>query len=454
VSQEDVLAELVASGALDAKIGMGMPQVHRSKEGSYSGAISSEKVCSAGDVGDWTKVWQRSMVEGVTKFKDNKWMENWRDPAARRKEGGSCTPGKYTRDGGGGYEPCHESHDRPKNGKTQHEKLKRWEKAPSGQSHMPTDASRQVRNALINRVVTRKSVLDKVYKPLFGALGEGRGKNIVIMPVNWGYLRFALNWLASARHGNVDISNAIFFAADEKTFDVLRCIGATVVYDPETFGDFPLKANGSYGDSTFVKMMWLKTAPVWLALNYGFNVLFQDCDVVWFTDPIPMFSVPSTRQFLDSPLTQIDSIWMDDGARSGRFAPYYANTGFFYLRATPNTLSLWDDMFFRYDYIAKWHSQQALTNMLLDNACQRGHVADVFCKWDIPGGYFAAGAQKVKRMDEVQQHKPSMFHMHFTSDHTVKYTKFLIFDMWFLIEDKPSSKHDPRFKEWLPPGQK
>jgi hypothetical protein len=284
---------------------------------------------------------------------------------------------------------------------------------------------------------------------LFAALGKGRDQNIVIMPVNWGYIRFALNWLASAKHGNVDLSNVIFFAADEQCFDVLRCIGATVVYDPETFGDFPMSANKAYGDNTFVKMMWLKTAPVWLALNYNYNVLFQDCDVVWFTDPIPMFGVTSTRQFVNKPLDQIDSLWMDDGARSGRFAPYYANTGFFYLRATEKTKSLWDDMFFRYDYIASWHSQQALTNMLLDNACQRGHVADVFCKWDIPGGYFAAGSSKEERMEEVLRHKPSMFHMHFTSDSTVKYSKFIMFDMWFLIEDKLSSEHDPRFAEWL-----
>merc|ERR1712032_1712705 len=212
------------------------------------------------------------------------------------------------------------------------------------------------------------------------------------MGVNWGYLRFALNWIASAKYGNVNLSNVIFFAANEQVYDVLRCIGTTVVFDPETFGEFPMEANRAHRDSTFVKMMWLKTAPVWLALNYGYNVLFQDCDVVWFTDPIPMFSVPSTRQFLSNPITEIDSLWMDDGSRQGIFAPYYANTGFFYLRATDSTLSLWDDMFFRFDYIAKWHTQQALTNMLLDHACQRGHVVDVFCMWDIPGGYFWARA--------------------------------------------------------------
>jgi hypothetical protein len=448
MSEEDILDALVASGALDAAVGLGMPQVHHGKKfGAYSGDISNENVCSTGDVGYWTKVWHRSMVEGAEKFKDNKWLRAWKDPKARIKEGGSCNPGTFVKDGGGGYDPCYESHAMKK-GK-ENIKLGRWEGAPSGQKGQPSDNSRLVRNALIKRVVARKDVLDKVYKPLFVALGEGRDQNIVIMPVNWGYIRFALNWLASAKYGNVNLSNVIFFAADKQCFDVLRCIGATVVYDPETFGDFPMGANKAYGDHTFVKMMWLKTAPVWLALNYGFNVLFQDCDVVWFTDPVPMFGVPSTRQFLNKSLNEIDSIWMDDGARTGRFAPYYANTGFFYLRATDNTKSLWDDMFFRYDFIARWHSQQALTNMLLDNACQRGHVADVFCKWDIPGGYFAAGASKEKRMEEVLRHKPSMFHMHYTSDSTVKYTKFIIFDMWFLIEDKLSSEHDPRFTEWL-----
>ncbi len=49
---------------------------------------------------------------------------------------------------------------------------------------------------------------------------------------------------------------------------------------------------------------------MWLVLNYGYNVLFQDCDVVWFTDPIRMFKDPSTRQFLNATdISKIDSIW-------------------------------------------------------------------------------------------------------------------------------------------------
>jgi hypothetical protein len=55
-------------------------------------------------------------------------------------------------------------------------------------------------------------ILDSAYKPLLAALAEARANNIVVMPVNWGYIRFALNWLASAAFANADVSNALFFA--------------------------------------------------------------------------------------------------------------------------------------------------------------------------------------------------------------------------------------------------
>jgi hypothetical protein len=52
-------------------------------------------------------------------------------------------------------------------------------------------------------------------------------------------------------------------------------------------------------------------------------VLFQDLDVTWTKDPIP---------YLRELSQEYETLWMDDGARTNRFGPYHANTGFFYLR--------------------------------------------------------------------------------------------------------------------------
>lgn len=36
----------------------------------------------------------------------------------------------------------------------------------------------------------------------------------------------------------------------------------------------------SYGDAGFLAMMWLKIVSVWVAVRLGFDVLFQDADLV------------------------------------------------------------------------------------------------------------------------------------------------------------------------------
>ena len=35
--------------------------------------------------------------------------------------------------------------------------------------------------------------------------------------------------------------------------------------------------------------MWFKSFSVWLLLKMGFNVLFQDVDLVWFKNPLDLF---------------------------------------------------------------------------------------------------------------------------------------------------------------------
>jgi hypothetical protein len=58
--------------------------------------------------------------------------------------------------------------------------------------------------------------------------------------------------------------------------------------------------------------------------NNSYDVLFQDADIVWFKSPWEAFSDP-----------KIDAYLSDDGARSERFAPFFANSGFYYLRSNP-----------------------------------------------------------------------------------------------------------------------
>ena len=55
----------------------------------------------------------------------------------------------------------------------------------------------------------------------------------------------------------------------------------------EHFGIMPEKAAGGYLDKTFSRMMWFKMVCVYVAVAAGYDVLFQDVDLIWLKDPIP-----------------------------------------------------------------------------------------------------------------------------------------------------------------------
>lgn len=98
---------------------------------------------------------------------------------------------------------------------------------------------------------------------------------------------------------------------------------------------FPMHTH-SYGDRGFLEIMWLKIVAVWITVRLGYDVLFQDADLVWFKSPWEVFDDPS-----------FDAYCMDDGARSERFSPLYANSGFYYLRANPRIVHFMQTLLFR-----------------------------------------------------------------------------------------------------------
>ena len=61
---------------------------------------------------------------------------------------------------------------------------------------------------------------------------------------------------------------------------LIENMGAKAMYHP-ALGSMPAHAAQGYLDDTFSRMMWFKTTSVFLALASGFEVMFQDVDLVW-----------------------------------------------------------------------------------------------------------------------------------------------------------------------------
>ena len=150
-------------------------------------------------------------------------------------------------------------------------------------------------------------------------------------------------------------SSLLVFAADAGVVDVMSTLGIATFHH-EAFGTFPKNSARAYGDNVFTNMMWLKVVSVYFTLRCGWDVLFQDADVIWWTDPLDYFKNDGHMY---------DAYFQDDGARSARYSPFSANTGFYYLRSNARTRMFMHDIFHSYNLISQWRSHQHALCMIL-----------------------------------------------------------------------------------------
>jgi hypothetical protein len=76
---------------------------------------------------------------------------------------------------------------------------------------------------------------------------------------------------------------------------------------------WPTDAAEDYGDKVFGAMMFAKVLCVQLVNHLGYDVLFQDVDVIWYKNPLAFFQERS------SDVNSFDLYFQDDGARSNRY---------------------------------------------------------------------------------------------------------------------------------------
>jgi hypothetical protein len=154
-------------------------------------------------------------------------------------------------------------------------------------------------------------------------------RSIVIMVGNEGSMDLILNFVCSAKASGADLNQFVIISGQEDLVPLIEGMGVKGFHDA-SLGNVPREHSFTYADRAFALMMWMKVTSVYIALKAGFNVLFQDADLIWLKDPIPYL--------LNH--TQYDVLFMDDGARTPRFSPLYTNTGFYFLRYTPKTVYL------------------------------------------------------------------------------------------------------------------
>jgi hypothetical protein len=162
----------------------------------------------------------------------------------------------------------------------------------------------------------RTTKLRQIYKEL------SEPEDLIVMICCKGFCVFLEFWLKSCEQNNIAVRDkTLVFTLDAQADSQVNKLGLkSYLLDPSTYKG----AGGSenYGDRNFNRTMFYKNAAILESLKLGANILFQDVDLIWLKDPLIYLKE-------QSPYSQIQIMY--DGENQRHF-PFYANTGFFYLK--------------------------------------------------------------------------------------------------------------------------
>ncbi|KAL9188758.1 hypothetical protein ACHAXT_007136 [Thalassiosira profunda] len=261
-------------------------------------------------------------------------------------------------------------------------------------------------------------------------LEKMNSKTVVVLTCNHGQSELLMNFACSARARGFDLSNVLVFPTDIETKELAEGMGLTAFYEGKMMASIPKEEAAIYGDATFSSVMFAKVLCVQLVNELGYDLLFQDVDVVWFKPPLDYFE--------DKSLPEFDMYFQDDGSRQERYAPYSANTGFYFVRSNDRTRHLFRHFIYSADLITAWSShQQVLIALLAEHNSLMGLTVKVFAKEmeEFPGGLqFHRKKEAMKKLVKGESNA-IMFHMSWTNNKDDKVKFFQQMGEWYMQDE-------------------
>ena len=133
----------------------------------------------------------------------------------------------------------------------------------------------------------------------------------------------------------MDLSRVLLFATDAKTKNLAQnTLGLTTFYNPVIFSSIPTGGGssnnmGKFGDKNFGRIMLAKVYCVHLVNDLGYDVLFQDVDVIPLRpdvlDYFDTINIKNNKEF--------DLYFQYEHDFSRRQAPFCANSGFYFIKS-------------------------------------------------------------------------------------------------------------------------
>lgn len=294
----------------------------------------------------------------------------------------------------------------------------------------PSDSYALQNQKLLETYFQRLESTMDALKPMARACA-GSDNTVIVMVCNTGQSDLLINFICSAQargFGDVVKEKVLVFATDRGVLEIAHGLGLRAFYDEKIFEKMPEKEASRYGDQAFTQMMYAKVVTVQLINRLGHDVLFQDVDLVWYKNPLPFFHDRTT------PLHNFDILFQDDGARSLRYAPYSANTGFYYVRNNDKTKFLFRSLLFLGDMVLSMTShQQALAALLDEHSSLTGLRVKTLSGVDFPGGYHYHRKKEIGFLKDIAQgkHVPYLMHMSWTTNKKNKLLFLQQMGLWY-----------------------
>eukprot|EP00536_Pseudo-nitzschia_multiseries_P007901 jgi/Psemu1/287438/fgenesh1_pg.191_\ len=296
----------------------------------------------------------------------------------------------------------------------------------------PVDKHRKENWNMLSAYYSTFAEATKELKPLVQKVATEK-KTVTVMVSNFGQSELLVNFVCAAKSRNLDTSSILVFATDTETKELAESLGLTAFYDKWNFEAIPYEAAARYGDRKFTLMMMAKVMCVQMVSTLGYNILFQDVDIVWYKNPIPFFEAE------DSGLQNFDMMFQDDGGHSLRYAPYSANSGFYYVRTNDRTKHFFSSLLNAGDLILKTDShQQALIALMNEQVSLFGLKVKVFSREtdEFPGGWhFHQKTGKFMRRFLEGGADPYIFHMSWTLNKDNKLLFLQQLGEWYVEEE-------------------
>jgi hypothetical protein len=248
---------------------------------------------------------------------------------------------------------------------------------------------------------------------------RNKDNTVLVMTLNRGFSDLLRNWIKSCDVNGIEVRSwTLIVALDSETAALIEAEGFAVYCDEQSYGQHQEQAVGAYGDNAFARLMFPKTGVVQDLLNLGYDVLFQDVDIIWNKDPLDIL--------LRADRKSLDAQFMYDGPNI-YYAPLHVNSGFFFLRNTQRSREFWTMVYENFDKMLFLRSQQRVINIILLGRFFRGLKLDVLPENDIANGHLF----HIENIDGLPP-DPYVVHVSWTSNIAHKMEKYRMAGLWYL----------------------